>query len=357
MGQSLGCPTCLTKPNKCFLEWWYKGERFYLATFNSYEDALKKAITIESEIQFNKFKPENYRGENSKVKKRYQFSHVYDEWLQSRQLDVDKNIIAPSYYAKLKSYRNDFVNFFEDEDIRTIKTYGIKKFEESVSASVSLKTLKNKLMVLRKFFHDLSDLELIDEMPKFRSIRTPEPEWKWIDEITQMNILKYIPDVDKPIFEFLFATGLRPAEVRALKWADINMKGEYIDIRASFSKGIYRKITKTKNSWQIPLFNRLKVVLNRVPRSLKTDFVFWYGNREPYGENKLRCLWHAACKAAGIDGLTLYQGTRHSFASQHINNGKQLELIGAMMGHRSTQTTRRYAHLNKLEALKKAFDS
>jgi site-specific recombinase XerD len=39
-----------------------------------------------------------------------------------------------------------------------------------------------------------------------------------------------------------------------------------------------------------------------------------------------------------------------------IYKGKSLEMIGQMMGHRSTQTTRKYAHLDKLKALRKEFE-
>jgi hypothetical protein len=36
--------------------------------------------------------------------------------------------------------------------------------------------------------------------------------------------------------------------------------------------------------------------------------------------------------------------------------GYPLALAGAMVGHKSEQTMKRYAHLYKLQALKKAFD-
>jgi site-specific recombinase XerD len=39
-----------------------------------------------------------------------------------------------------------------------------------------------------------------------------------------------------------------------------------------------------------------------------------------------------------------------------VNNGVSLELIGAMMGHVNTATTRKYAHLNKITALREAFE-
>ena len=104
------------------------------------------------------------------------------------------------------------------------------------------------------------------------------------------------------------------------------------------------------------MLKRIKTILNRVPRTLRTDFIFCYGNGKPYGEKKLRRLWHDACEKAGVDKIKLYQGTRHSFASQNVNNGVSLELIGAMMGHVNTATTRKYAHLNKITALREAFE-
>ena len=39
-----------------------------------------------------------------------------------------------------------------------------------------------------------------------------------------------------------------------------------------------------------------------------------------------------------------------------VNNGVSLELIGAMMDHVNTATTRKYAHLNKITALREAFE-
>jgi hypothetical protein len=37
--------------------------------------------------------------------------------------------------------------------------------------------------------------------------------------------------------------------------------------------------------------------------------------------------------------MKFYQGTRHRFSSQNVNNGLSLELIGAKMGHSNTATT------------------
>lgn len=57
-----------------------------------------------------------------------------------------------------------------------------------------------------------------------------------------------------------------------------------------------------------------------------------------------RRLWQALCREAGIEGLRVHD-LRHSFASYALSAGHTLGVVGQLLGHRSTQTTSRYAHL------------
>ena len=43
--------------------------------------------------------------------------------------------------------------------------------------------------------------------------------------------------------------------------------------------------------------------------------------------------------------MTLYQCTRHTFASQWVMNGGSMEELAKILGHSSTSTTQHYAHL------------
>ena len=354
VGNNLICPICKTVATKMFLEWWVDNKRYYLGGFESYIDAQRKAVQIESEINNYTFKPKKYKDKKGVVLKKYRFSHVYGNWLKQRELDLARNDIAPAYYPKLKQYGKEFVKFFKDRDIRAISTADIKKFRNSLSSSLKAKTQKNKLDALHKFFQDLFDDEVLDKIPKFPKIRVQKTDPAWITKDIQTKVLSCVPFEHKPVIEFLIETGLRPAEVRALKWK--NVEKDCIHIKAGFSNGIFREITKTKNQWSIPMLKRIKEILNRIPRSLQTDFVFWHGKNKPYSEKKVRYVWYEACEKAGVDRIKLYQGTRHSFASQNVNSGVSLELIGAMMGHVNTATTRKYAHLNKITALREAFE-
>ena len=55
-------------------------------------------------------------------------------------------------------------------------------------------------------------------------------------------------------------------------------------------------------------------------------------------------LWDRIVEEAGFTNLRMYD-LRHSFASAGIAAGLTLGEIGELMGHESTQTTSRYAHL------------
>ena len=48
---------------------------------------------------------------------------------------------------------------------------------------------------------------------------------------------------------------------------------------------------------------------------------------------------------AGVPHVSLHELARHSKGGQLINRGVSLEMIGALLGHSSTQTTKRYAKL------------
>jgi integrase len=53
-----------------------------------------------------------------------------------------------------------------------------------------------------------------------------------------------------------------------------------------------------------------------------------------------------ALAKCGLPGeLTWYQTTRHTFASHWVMSGGSMEKLAAMLGHSSTEVTKRYAHL------------
>ena len=90
--------------------------------------------------------------------------------------------------------------------------------------------------------------------------------------------------------------------------------------------------------------------------TLVDDIVFNTKYGEPIvSQGRLLKIWKAACKKAGIEDVTCYGGTRHSFVSQRFNAGKPKDLIGEFVGHATKQTTDKYAHVN-LQGMRAVLD-
>ena len=107
VGNNLACPKCQTVATRRFLEWWFNNKRYYRSGFDSYMDALRQAIKIETEIENYSFKPEKYQDQNKQVIKKYRFSFAYNKWLEQKMLDLERGDLAPSYYEFI--WRKDFI--------------------------------------------------------------------------------------------------------------------------------------------------------------------------------------------------------------------------------------------------------
>jgi integrase len=65
------------------------------------------------------------------------------------------------------------------------------------------------------------------------------------------------------------------------------------------------------------------------------------GEKPLVGYRRLRL---ALLQEAGVSDLRIHD-LRHTFASYALSGGQTLGTVGQLLGHRSAQTTTRYAHL------------
>jgi len=87
----------------------------------------------------------------------------------------------------------------------------------------------------------------------------------------------------------------------------------------------------------IHLPQQVMSLLNRIPKKPTKNGTI-LGIKNP------RSTWTMVCERAGVEGLRLHD-LRHSFASVALSAGLTLSQIGELLGHKSVQTTHRYAHL------------
>ncbi|GDX76042.1 integrase [Cyanobium sp.] len=141
------------------------------------------------------------------------------------------------------------------------------------------------------------------------------------------------------LVRLLLLTGARLREVMNAQWSEIDWQRGVL--RVPLERG------KT-GAAEVRLSERAVAVLRDL---LEAQGVA--GGGAPWvipgetGERPLvgyRKLWLALLADAGIVGLRVHD-LRHTFASYSLSGGQTLGTVGQLLGHRSTQTTSRYAHL------------
>ena len=215
---------------------------------------------------------------------------------------------------------------------------------EDYRRMVEVQTVKNILAILHKILADASRRRDIERLPYFPTVAVDKPEIKWLDEVDQERFLVEVKDpVVNAFFLFMFRQGTRPGEARALRWERVDFKRNQVTICAAMDEEVYRERTKERDVRLLPLHPDVREVLEQLPTRGIGGFVF-SRNGQPLKDNTLSGLWRRVAKRLDIDA-NLYQGTRHSAASQAVNAGTDMRIIQEFLGHKDPRSTARYAHL------------
>ena len=99
---------------------------------------------------------------------------------------------------------------------------------------------------------------------------------------------------------------------------------------------------------------QLILKLKAFERHWKNKYCLHVFNYKGSKITNFRKSFMTACKNAGFKDLHIHD-LRHVFASKMVMSGTSLYIKGELLGHRTTQMTKRYSHLVP-EALNKAVD-
>ena len=134
----------------------------------------------------------------------------------------------------------------------------------------------------------------------------------------------------------LALTGARLREILTLRWQDVDLENARLFLQDS----------KTGRR-TILLPPAARVLLAKALRD--GEFVV-PGEQPNRARADLNRPWRRIRKAADLDDVRIHD-LRHSFASVGASSGLGLPIIGALLGHRVSQTTARYAHLHNYPLL------
>jgi integrase len=179
-------------------------------------------------------------------------------------------------------------------------------------------------------------------------------EWHWVRDNPVRNITKpseprgrvrYLDDTErarlldacrasdyKPLYLivlFALTTGMRRGELFGLRWRDVDLERRMAVLHN----------TKNGDRRSVPIVPEVAELLREhgKVRRLDTDLIF-----APDGFDK---AWYQALKDAKVKDFRFHD-LRHSCASYLAMSGATTAEIAAVLGHRTLQMVKRYAHLS-----------
>jgi len=142
------------------------------------------------------------------------------------------------------------------------------------------------------------------------------------------NLPEYLRD---PV-SYLYMSGLRLGEMKALEWRDVDLLGKSLRLRP--------EVSKNKEGRVLPLSGELLEILERVHarRRLDCPYVF-QRNGERIGD--FRKAWSNACKAAGLSQLLVHD-LRRTAVRNMVRAGIPDRVAMALSGHKTRSIFDRY---------------
>jgi len=202
---------------------------------------------------------------------------------------------------------------------------------------------KNTIMLaaasLKFYFSEV----LKKELPP---IPLPKKERKLPEVLTKSQVRTLIESTDtlksRLIISLLYSTGLRVSELVNLRVSELNFSENTGWVRQG--KGSKDRLFAISGE----LMEEIKTFLE----SKKENYEFVFSKSKPLTTRNIQKIIAGTKLRAKIEGKVTPHTLRHSFATHLLENGTDIRIIQAMLGHSSLSTTQVYTHVSS-EQIKK----
>lgn len=329
----------------------------------------------------NKYRTKNGNGYATKKEAQIAAAKAERELQDETSVSTDKNISFKDYLLKWyetykkgkrsKSYYNDFKfaynnveEYFEDEKLINITKRRYQEYLNWLGEGRTTGTVKRRHVFTKACLDEAFHEGLLKRNPTFKvtikgEVEGQKPSDKYLNYNDAQKLINEVLNDIQPqwISRYMIlvalATGVRFAELLAIKWENIDFENNTIKIEQSFNHMLFKEFTepKTESSKRIVTFDNItKRYLKEYQiyhRLSHPEYVFIdsMGNHvSNAGANK---ALSKACKRANIQRIT-FHGLRHTYCSILIFKGLNIQYISQRLGHSSTAITYDvYSHVIK----------
>jgi integrase len=235
--------------------------------------------------------------------------------------------------------------FGGDAPIETITHERLTDFaSERITAGRARATVRKNLAALKRAFRLASRNDPRIVPPTFPEIRVQNARKGFIDGPRFERLKHAAPDHVRPLIVFLFLTGWRVSEARALRWEQVDVEAGVVRIEPGESKNgegrdfPFREIPELET-----MLREQREWVSKIEWDLSLPaipWVFCYPNGRRF--NDFRDVWARVTKGAGLKGLWVHDLRRsavRNFERAKVRRQTAMKLTG----HKTEEIYRRYA--------------
>ena len=262
----------------------------------------------------------------------------------------------------VEAYQRDMAQFagylkaeYELEDLTQVEKPMVKSYIVRMKEKGLVnRSINRKISTLRTFYKYCLRENLMEKSPMtgIKALKLPKTLVKFVSE-GDINKVSFGDEADFPtcrdrlLFELLYQTGMRQAELRGLQDGDVDRSGMLLKVHGKRNKDRFVPLSREMIN-MIAQYQTLRdatfptkadnLMLNDRGEAMTPSFVY----------NKVHHM---------LEGVTTLKQKsphvlRHTFATHLLDEGASLVAIQKLLGHEDLATTQIYAH-NTIEQLKK----
>ncbi|NDF98936.1 MAG: site-specific integrase [Chitinophagia bacterium] len=302
----------------------------------SYQQAKDQAIELRAAAQLGK-----WFAKDLETPKHQTLS--FSDFVELHYLPSAR-IRKRSIESEMSFLKNHLLPYLGEIPLNEVSRLQLAELHNSVRQRGYAPATADRLIVLvRHIFNQAIKLGFLEKganpAEKFDFFNIPNGRERFLTPQEVSDLMNSLRVSDNPdlihIVSMLLLTGCRRGEILNSRWVDIDFEKEQFRI----------PVTKQGKPHTLPLTENLKALIGSLPSKNKSAYLFPNPRTgKPY--KSFFYSWDRARKSAGMPELRIHD-LRHSFASFLVNNGRTLYEVQRLLGHSSSKTTQRYAHLTE----------